>query len=164
MIVAEILDRFEPGAIGWTVMGVVAALGIVVLVLTALNQAKKFFGRQPTFDEIIKTLLSVDDFDIFKEEQRLRAVGLEKQISDARHSFDERANSDLKRNLETFEHMGKRNDDRDKAVAELRDSVSTLHERTATHVRSLDALFNKCDKLLERMPRFGRSDPRNSDE
>ncbi|HWM26588.1 MAG TPA: hypothetical protein VNP98_17355 [Chthoniobacterales bacterium] len=148
IFLAQSLDRFTPGVIGWTAIGVFTVIAIAAVTFTALNQGKKWFGRQPTFDEIIKTLLSVEDFKIYKEEQRLRNVGLEEQISNARHTFDERVNSDLKRTLETFEVIFRRGGERDQIVAKLRDTVSRLQERTETHLRKLDQYDTKLDNLL----------------
>lgn len=154
-LIAEILDRFSPGAIGWTVLGLIAALSVAVLILTGINQARRLFGRQPSFAEIIKTLCSVEDFEDYKKEQHLRHRGLEEQISGARHDFDERANSDLVNSEKVFKDIFDRSEERDRTITILRDSVSALQERTTTHIRSLDALFQKCDRLLERLPRGG---------
>jgi len=164
IFLAQSLDRFSPGAIGWTVIALVTALALAALVLVVLNQGRKFFGRQPTFNQILKTLLSVEDFQVYKEEQRLRNVGLEQQISAARHSFDERANSDLKRTLETFEVIFRRSGERDKTVATLRDTVSRLQERTETHLRKLDQYDTKLDNLLREVSRAAAAGVRSAQD
>lgn len=164
ILLAEILDRFEPGAIGWTIMGLVAALAIVVLVLTAANQARRLFGRRPTLNEILNKLVSVDDHDEYKEEMRLRCLGLEKQISDARHSFDERANSDLVEAGKQFETVFRLIGERDKMMSDQNHIMARLQERTETHVRKFDQLEGKLDTALQVLPQRGRREPRNSDE
>lgn len=150
-MIAEILDRFEPSAIGWTVLGVVAFILIVAATFTALNQGRKFFARHPSLSEILKGLATIRDLEEHKEEHRLRCVGLEKQISETRHSFDERANSDLVRMEKTFLSIFARSEERDRTISELSNTVSALHERSQSAIRHFDALFSKFDRLAERM-------------
>ena len=157
---AQSLDRFTPGAIGWTVIGLASALSLAALILTVLILGRKWFGRQPTFDEIIKTLLSVEDFTDYQEEQRLRHRGLEEQISKVRHDTDERFSSDMVRADRIFKDIFRRGEARDQIVATLRDSMAAMQERTTQHIRQFDALFTKCDRLLERMPREGHRYPK----
>jgi hypothetical protein len=157
---AQSLERFTPGAIGWTVMGVAAALSLAALVLTVLLLGRAWFRKQPTFHEILKTLMPVTDFEIYKEEQRRRDVGLETQISAARHAFDEALKADFVTNAREHKEILRRGDARDGIISTLRDSMAAMQERTATHIRQFDALFKKCDTLLERLPHEGRRYPK----
>lgn len=157
---AQSLDRFTPGAIGWTVIGIASALSVAVLVLTVLLLGRAWFRKQPTFNEILKTLLPVADFEKYREEQRIRDVGLETQISVARHAFDAALKTDFVANAREHTEIIRRGDARDQIIATLRDSMSAMQERTATHIRQFDALFKKCDTLLERLPHEGRRYPK----
>ena len=166
MILAELLDRFSPGAIGWTVLGVLGFLGAYILVLLAIKVTRETFGKKPPMSSVLREiygkleelkqniekemkLLVVDkDLDEYKEEQRLRCVGLEKQISDARHSFDERANSDLRRTLETLKEITDRGEKRDLLFSGFSRHLAKIEERTETHLRKLDQYDSKFDNLL----------------
>jgi uncharacterized FlaG/YvyC family protein len=140
------------GSIEPWLLNLFAFIGVVTLLATLALTLKKLFGRQPSINEILSGLVSVKAFDNWRdkhvEEQRLRCVGLEKQISDARHSFDERANSDLARTLETFKEIFNRGDQRDRDVRKISDTISRLQERTEAHVRKLDAYDQKFDAML----------------
>jgi uncharacterized FlaG/YvyC family protein len=140
------------GSIEPWLLNLFAFIGVVTLLATLALTLKKLFGRQPSINEILSGLVSVKAFDNWRdkhvEEQRLRCVGLEKQISDARHSFDERANSDLARTLETFKEIVNRGDQRDRDVRKISDTISRLQERTEAHVRKLDAYDQKFDAML----------------
>src|SRR4051794_36396443 len=101
------------------VLNVIAWLGVATIAATLALTLKKLFGRQPSLTEILSGLVSVKTLDGYREEQRLRCMGLEKQISDARHSFDERANTDLVRHEEVFKEIFKRADQRDDMMRDL---------------------------------------------
>lgn len=123
---------------------------------------KKLFGRQPSFGETLAKLVSIGRFDEYREEQRLRAKGLEAQISQARHSFDERANTDLFHCGKLFDGLINRMSSHDKVAADLRDSVSRLHERTETHLRKLDQYDTKLDNLLRDVSRAAAAGVRSA--
>jgi hypothetical protein len=108
----------------------------------------KIFGRKPSLTEVLSGLVDGKTFKDYKEEQRLRCVGLEKQISDARHSFDERANTDLARTLETFKEVFTRGEQRDRDMIKISGTINRLQERTEAHVRKLDAYDGKFDAML----------------
>src|SRR4051812_37230855 len=108
----------------------------------------KIFGRKPSLTEVLSGLVDGKTFGAYKEELRLRCLGLEKQISDARHSFDERANKDLVRVEQTFEKIFKLAETRDEAMGVMRDSISLLRERTETHLRKFDQYDTKFDNML----------------
>ncbi|MCA1589706.1 MAG: hypothetical protein LC734_04805, partial [Acidobacteria bacterium] len=137
----------EGSSISWA-LNALAWIGVITLLATLALTLKKLFGRQPSLTEILSGLVSVKSLDGYKEEMRLRTVGLEKQISDARHSFDERANSDFVRFQKEFEAIAKRGDERDRTTQKLSNSVSQLQERTETHLRKLDQYDLKFDNLL----------------
>lgn len=103
---------------------------------------------QPFIVSLEEKFVSAENFADHKEEARLRAVGLEKQISDARHSFDERANTDLRRTLETFADVFKRIENNEKAIGAVDRIVGQMEERTQTHIRQLDANDTKMNTLL----------------
>jgi hypothetical protein len=125
---------------------------------------KKLFGRAPSLNEILSGLVTTTSLDNYKEEQRLRSVGLEKQISDARHSFDARANTDLVRYEKAFQEVFSRGELRDKMVTELRDTVARLQERTETHLRKLDQYDTKLDNLLRDVSRAAQAGVRAGNE
>jgi hypothetical protein len=148
LFLADTLDRVTPGMIGWAVIGLISALTVVALVLTVLNQGKRFFGRQPSLNQVLAGLVSVVAWDDYKQEQHLRHRGLEEQISKVRHDTDERFNADLVRVEKVFGEIFKRSEERDRAIDNLAHVVSRLQERTETHVRNFDSLFTKIDNLL----------------
>lgn len=158
MILSAIAAFFGPPLAAFTapppgtewpfVLNAIAWLGVAAIAATFALTLKKLFGRTPPLDEILSGLVGVKSFGEFKEEQRLRCVGLEKQISDARHSFDEVRMSDLKRTEETFARIFGLASDRDKELGKMRDTVSRLQERTETHLRKLDQYDTKLDNLL----------------
>jgi hypothetical protein len=150
---AAIFNAPPPGSEWPFVLNVIAWLGVATIAATFALTLKKLFGRQPSLSEVLSGLVSVKTFVDHKEEQRLRSVGLEKQISDARHSFDERMNSDLVRIEKIFTEIFRRGDERDTIVGKLRDSMSRMHERTETHIRKFDQLDGKIDRLIERLPK-----------
>jgi hypothetical protein len=76
---------------------------------------------------------------------------LEKQISDARHSFDERANKDLVHVEKAFEKIYLLGEQRDRDMGKMRDSISKLTERTDSHIRKLDQYDGKMDNLLTKV-------------
>jgi hypothetical protein len=127
-------------------------LGVLLTGASLALVIKQLFRRQPSLNEILSGLVTTKSFDGWRdryiEEQRLRCVGLEKQISDARHSFDERANTDLRRNEETFQKIFKIAESRDTEMGRIRDTISRLQERTETHLRKLDQYDTKLDTLL----------------
>jgi hypothetical protein len=125
-----------------------AWIGVVTLLATLALTLKKLFGRQPSLTEVLSGLVTTKALAEYKEEQRVRDVGLEKQISAARHSFDERANGDLVRTQTSFREIFGLMEIRDKAIGELSKDVSRLHERTETHLRKLDQYDTKLDNLL----------------
>lgn len=108
----------------------------------------KIFGRKPSLNEVLSGLVSVPKFKDYQEEQRLRCVGLEKQISEARHAFDEVRMTDLKRTEETFTTIFRLAEARDQSMGKMRDSISRLTERTDNHIRKLDQYDTKLDNLL----------------
>jgi hypothetical protein len=130
------------------VLNAIAWLGVATIAATLALTLKKLFGRQPSLSEVLSGLVSTKALAEYKEEQRLRSVGLEKQISDARHSFDERANKDLVRTEQTFEKVFGLFTDRDRSMGKMRDSISALTERTESHLRKLDQYDTKLDNLL----------------
>jgi len=143
-----------PHGMEWPfVLNAIAWLGVATIAATLALTLKKLFGRQPSLSEVLSGLVSTKTLAEYKEEQRLRSVGLEKQISEARHAFDERANSDLRRTLETFKEVFARGEQRDREMGKLRDSMSRIHERTETHIRKFDQLDGKIDRLIERLPK-----------
>jgi DNA-binding protein H-NS len=125
-----------------------AFIGIVTLLAGLALTLKKLFGRQPSISEILSGLVSTKTLAEYREEQRLRCVGLEKQISDARHSFDEARMSDLRRNEESFSKIFQLAEQRDRDLGKMRDTISRLQERTETHLRKLDQYDTKLDNLL----------------
>jgi hypothetical protein len=137
-----------PGSEWPFVLNVLFWSGVLATWIGAGVGLKKLLGRQPSLNEILSGLVSTKSLEAYKEEQRLRCVGLEKQISDARHSFDERANTDLARTLQTFKEVFDRGEQRDKDVGRLRDTIARLQERTETHIRKLDQYDTKMDNLL----------------
>lgn len=145
---------FAANVLMWT--GVFTMFGSLALIV------KRLFGRQPSLNEILSGLVSVAALNEYKEEQRLRAVGLEKQISDARHNFDERANTDLARTMETFKEVFERGEQRDRDVARLRDTISRLQERTETHLRKLDQYDTKLDNLLREVSKAAAAGVRSA--
>lgn len=130
-----------------------AWIGFILILATLALTLKKLFGRQPSLSEVLSGLVTVKTLDGYKEEQRLRCLGLEKQISDARHSFDEALKSDLVRSERIFAEIFQ-------SIGTMRDSVSRLQERTETHIRQFDSLSQKLDRTIERLPHSGRRDPR----
>lgn len=130
------------------VLNVIAWLGVLTIAATFALTLKKLFGRQPSLGEVLSGLVSVKTLDGYKEEQRLRCVGLEQQISAARHSFDERANKDLVRVEQTFEKIFKLGEARDRDMGKISATISRLQERTEAHVRKLDAYDGKFDTML----------------
>lgn len=137
-----------PGSEWPFVLNVIAWLGVATIAATFALTLKKIFGRQPSLSEILSGLVSVKTLAEFKEEQRLRDVGLEKQISEARHSFDEVRMSDLARNEDTFKTIFRLSEQRDQSIGKMRDSISRLTERTESHIRKLDQYDTKMDNLL----------------
>jgi hypothetical protein len=136
------------GSIEPWLLNLFAFIGVVTLLATLALTLKKLFGRQPSINEILSGLVSVKSLDGYKEEQRLRCVGLEKQISEARHAFDEVRMTDLKRNEETFTRIFALAETRDRDLGKMRDTISRLQERTETHLRKLDQYDTKLDNLL----------------
>jgi hypothetical protein len=126
-------------------------LGVLLTAASLALVVKQLFRRQPSLSEILSGLMTVKSFDGYKEEQRLRDVGLEKQISEARHSFDERANQDLVRVEKTFEKIFQIAEQRDRDMGKMRDSISRLTERTDSHIRKLDQYDGKMDNLLAKV-------------
>jgi hypothetical protein len=123
-------------------------IGVVTLLSTLALTLKKLFGRQPSLSEILSGLVTVKSLDGYKEEQRLRCVGIEKQVSEARHAFDRVLNTDRVNTMKVIEELMQRGQARDHIVGELRDTISRLQERTESHVRKLDANDTKMDNLL----------------
>jgi hypothetical protein len=166
---ADIWDHFTNNGIAVVVLGAIGLLTVYVLAVQAIKVTRETFGRQPPMASILreinrkleevqkkiaqdmKLLVPVAELTEYKEEVRLRCVGLEKQISDARHSFDERANSDLKRTLETFDQIVQRGERRDEIVTGLSRVVSRLQERTESHLRKFDQYDTKMDNLLTKV-------------
>lgn len=133
------------------VLNVIAWLGVLTIAATFALTLKKLFGRQPSLGEVLSGLVSVKTLAEYKEEQRLRCVGIEKQVSEARHAFDERVNSDLVRVEKTFETIFRLAEARDRDMGKMRDSISRLTERTDTHIRKLDQYDGKMDNLLTKV-------------
>jgi hypothetical protein len=127
-------------ALGW--------IGVITLLATLALTLKKLFGRQPSLTEILSGLVTTKSLDGYKEEQRLRCVGLEKQISEARHQFDGVLNTDRVNTMKMFEDILHRATKRDAIMDDMRDAMSRLQERTEAHVRKLDANDMKMDTLL----------------
>jgi hypothetical protein len=155
-IIGIVLAAFgppPPGSVEPWLLNLFALIGVLTLLATFALVLKKLFGRQPSLTEILSGLVSVKTLAEYKEEIRLRTVGLEKQISDARHSFDERANSDLVRIEKTFREIFRRGEERDRAVASLSREMATLTERTENHLRKLDQYDQKLDNLLRDVTR-----------
>jgi hypothetical protein len=123
-------------------------IGVVTLLATLALTLKKLFGRQPSLSEILSGLVSTKTLAEYKEEVRLRTVGLEKQISDCRHAFDAALNTDRVNVAKMIDAVMERSVERDRVIASLSDSMSRLHERTESHVRKLDANDMKMDNLL----------------
>jgi hypothetical protein len=136
------------GSIEPFILNLFAVIGIITLLATLALTLKKLFGRQPGINEILSGLVSIKTLAEYKEEQRLRCLGIEKQVSDARHSFDKRANSDLVRIEQTFAKIFELGEMRDKDMGKMRDTISRLQERTETHIRKLDQYDGKMDNLL----------------
>jgi hypothetical protein len=134
---------FAANVLMW--LGILTMIGSLALIVRQLTR------RQPSLNEILSGLMTVKTFDGYKEEQRLRCVGLEKQISDARHSFDERSNTDLVRIEQTFGRIFKLGEQRDRDMGKFRDTISRLQERTETHIRKIDQFDGKLDNLLSKV-------------
>lgn len=142
-----------PGSeLSWA-LNFLAWVGVLNLVAGFALIIKKLFGRQPSLSEILSGLVTVKTLDFYKEEQRLRCLGLEKQISETRHSFDERANSDLVRYERTSKQIFSIMGERDQVIGRLRDTIGKLEERTESHIRKFDQLDGKIDRMIERATR-----------
>lgn len=142
------LGNPPPGTFEPWILNFFAICGGLLLLASLALTIKKLLGRTPSLDEVLSGLVTTKTLDEYKEEQRLRDKGLEIQISDARHSFDARANSDLKRNLEMFTDVQRRGEQRDTAIAEMERTIARLQERTESHLRKLDSNDTKMDNLL----------------
>jgi hypothetical protein len=129
------------------VLNVIAWLGVLTIAATLALTLKKLFGRQPSLSEVLSGLVSTKTLAEYKEERRLREVGLEKQISEARHAFDARANSDLVRIEQTFERIFEAGEQRDREVRELAGLMARMQERTESHIRTLGQYDTKLDVL-----------------
>lgn len=114
--------------------------GILTMLASLALLLKKLFGRAPSLTEVLSGLVTTKALVDYKEDQRLRSVGLEKQISSIRHDLDKSLTESLQRE-----------ETRAKAIQEMRDSVSRLQERTETHIRTLDRYDQRFEALLQRI-------------
>jgi LPS O-antigen subunit length determinant protein (WzzB/FepE family) len=162
--VIAIFETPAKGTIEPWLLNAFAWIGVITLIATLALTLKKLFGRQPSLSEILSGLVTVKTLDGYKEEQRLRTLGLETQISAARHAFDARANSDLVRTQETFREIFGQIDQSDRMVGELSKDVSRLQERTETHLRKLDQYDTKLDNLLREVSRAAAAGVRSAQE
>jgi hypothetical protein len=151
-----------PGSEWPFVLNVIAWLGVLTIAATFALTLKKLFGRQPSLSEVLSGLVSTKSLSEYKEEQRLRCVGLEKQISDARHSFDEVRMTDLKRVEQTFEKIFEIAEQRERDIGKMRDTISRLQERTETHIRKLDQYDGKMDNLLREVSKAAAAGVRSA--
>ena len=105
-------------------------------------------GKGPTID--ISGFVAAKDFDAHKEEARLRAVGLEKQISESRH--------DWQRELQAVLTAA---EDRDEASSEWRRTIGTDVKSTALKLAAVEKqadmiqatqqnMDQKLDRLVEK--------------
>ena len=146
-----------PGSEWPFVLNVLFWMGVLSLAATLTLTLKKLFGRQPSLNEVLGGLISVKAFDAYREEMRLRCLGLEKQISDARHEFDERSNSDLVHADQRFREILDLSEKRSVESQSLIKTVSRLEERTESHIRKLDQYDGKLDNLLKEVTRHARN-------
>lgn len=103
---------------------------------------KKLVGRQPSLNQVLSGLVTVAGLDDYKKEQHLRNRGIEEQVGALRHEIKNEYNS-----------ASLRAEERRHEIAQLRDQVSRLSERTETHVRKLDQMDGKIDRIGERLGR-----------
>ena len=58
---ADIMDRFSPGGIGWAVLGILGSLFAFVLVMSAISGWRNNFSRKPTVDDDFRSHQKVLD-------------------------------------------------------------------------------------------------------
>lgn len=147
------------------VVGLVCLLVLVVLVLTVLKLWKENFGRTPPIDVTlgakaekgdvdtlkvdIKGLAMSKDLDAIREENRLRCVGLEAQISDSRHQWREEFNAWLLGAKDRDEERAKRLQHLEQQAVAAGQSLAKLDERSVGISSQLTNLNSKLDRLVE---------------
>ena len=146
-----------PGTEWPFVLNVLFWLGVISLLLTIWLTIKKIAARNPSLNEVLSGLVSVSTMKEYKEEVRLRCVGLEKQISDARHSFDEALKTDFTANEKRFEVIFRLIAEHDKRNEEFLKANAELQERTRTHVREFDNIKGQIERMLT--AKSGRRNP-----
>lgn len=142
----------------FVLVGLLSLLGGYALILTVISGHRKVFGRNPPLEEDLnrvelnlKGFTSVKEFEALREEARLRAVGLEKQISTARHDFAKEMEG-LAKNAradyeETSDHLTKLAEE----VVKTRVTIGALDERTKNVAGTVHNFDAKLNTLLARI-------------
>lgn len=148
----------SPGTEWPFVLNVLFWLGVVSLILTIWLTIKKIAARNPSLNEVLSGLVSNKTFDDYKKEQHVRDRGLEIQISDARHSFDETHKTDFVANEKRFEVVFRLISEHDKRNEEFLRANAELQERTKTHIREFDSIKGQIERMLRDGLHRGRRD------
>ena len=149
-----------------TLVGLIGLLIIVILVLTGINQWKQAFGRKPTIDvslagkadkgELEKVSLDIQgfalakDLDGVREEHRLRALGLEKQISESRHQWREEFGAWQNFARERDEERNGRLRHLEQQLALAAQALAKLDERSVGIAGQISNVAQKLDRNIER--------------
>jgi hypothetical protein len=178
-VIAQIPSTPPPGIGEWLRI-VLYIVGVLLILLKAWEAAEKRFGHNPPIDHVIeqvnvnlKGLTPLKDFEARNEEQRLRDVGLEKQISEVRHEVptikqfaqteDDHLRVDVKNSLDALrKEIIDANNARSRSVGNLHEQLKAAEIKLAavdadnkTLMRKTDSMDNKIDRLLERTPKNG---------
>ncbi len=130
-----------PDLVGRVIWALIAIAAVVVLVLTGIVQWKKAFGRAPPLNEILAGLVSEQTMNEYKKEATRVSDGVSNEITKLRVEVKEE-----------YKAAEERAEERRQELIAMRDQVSKLQERTETHIRQLDKLDGKVDRLLGRLP------------
>lgn len=160
------LPGFSWVTIFW-VAGLIGAMTIAALALHLFQLSRAVFGRKPAIevelgakadrgdvDKLsvdIKGFATAKELEAHNEEHRLRATGLEKQISDARHEFANQANvlalaarERAASNDQFMKELQAHLTQNDRQIAKLETSIE--HNAGA-----IGNLVQKFDRLIERL-------------
>jgi hypothetical protein len=142
----------------------IGVLAIGVLVLTAIEKAKKIFGRTPPLGDVLAgmaTLKHVEEAkagtDELKREFHLRSRGLEEQISGLRHELRgeyQASKSSLElSHAELTDHLALVRSELHQQLKAAEIKLAAVDADNKSQGRKMESMDTKLDRLLERAHR-----------